>query len=136
MALTRHEHRRKMVVADANAIGDFYQTVGMTKEPMRTELQRKITEYAKLHLSIAAQPFEAARWEDAVRRNQTAQSEMEGIVSSIIDQGTPVTVPLMQTFNQLTSVGAEDRRSRGSSALERSIHAAVVRGCERGSRRL
>lgn len=142
MALTRHEHRRKMVVADANAIGDFYQTVGMTKEPMRTELQRKITEYAKLHLSIAAQPFEAARWEDAVRRNQTAQSEMEGIVSSIIDQGTPVTVPLMQTFNQLTSVGAA-RIAAAEDLLPWSVVFmlllfavvnAVLDGYERGTR--
>lgn len=104
MALGRHEHRREMVVADANAIGDFYQTVSATKEPMRSQLQHKIREYANLHARIASSPYDASAWEDALRRNQAAQSEMEGMVSTIINQGTPVAVPLMQTFNQLTSI--------------------------------
>ncbi len=107
MALSRHEHRREMVVADANAIGDFYQTVGATREPMRTQLQHRIREYVELHARIASEPYDASAWEDAIRRNQAAQSEMEAMVSTIINQGTPVAVPLMQTFNQLTSVSTE-----------------------------
>lgn len=144
MALSRHEHRREMVVADANAIGDFYQTVSTTKEPMRTQLHQKIREYAELHARIVGSaPYDAPVWEDAIRRNQAAQSEMEGMVSTIINQGTPVAVPLMQTFNQLTSVStariaaAEDLLP-WSVVLMLALFAvvnAVLNGSEWGTRK-
>ena len=35
MSLGKHDHRREMVVADSNAIGDFYTCVSLLKEPVR-----------------------------------------------------------------------------------------------------
>ena len=48
MALQKHDHRRQMVVAESNAIGDFYTCAGLLREPLRDELQAVIRSYAQL----------------------------------------------------------------------------------------
>ncbi len=39
MSLGKHQQRHLMVVADGNAIGDFYVTAGLLDEPVRSKLQ-------------------------------------------------------------------------------------------------
>ena len=39
MSLAKHDHRRDMMVADSNAIGDFYTCARMLKETVQTKLQ-------------------------------------------------------------------------------------------------
>lgn len=107
MSLTRHEHRRAMVVADANAIGDFYQCAGVVSDPVRTDLRHKIRQFTELHGQIARQPYRRGGWEDALRHNQRIQNDIEELVVKAINEGTPIAVPLMQTFNQLTSTSTE-----------------------------
>src|SRR5450759_963962 len=48
MSLSRHERRLSMVVADSNAIGDFYTCAGLLNEPIRTKLQTIVRQYACL----------------------------------------------------------------------------------------
>ena len=43
MALGRHDDRRLTVVAESNAIGDFYSCASLLKEPHRTALQSVYT---------------------------------------------------------------------------------------------
>ena len=38
MSIAKHDQRRLAVVADANAIGDFYTCASLLKEPTRTRL--------------------------------------------------------------------------------------------------
>src|SRR3954453_24157831 len=52
MALGRHDSRRLAVVADSNAIGDFYTCASLLKNPHRTKLQEVIREYANLRLEM------------------------------------------------------------------------------------
>ena len=42
-SIAKHDQRQLAVVADANAIGDFYTCATLLKEPSRTKLQTVIT---------------------------------------------------------------------------------------------
>jgi hypothetical protein len=42
MSIAKHDQRRLAVVADSNAIGDFYTCASLLKEPSRTNLQAVI----------------------------------------------------------------------------------------------
>src|SRR3954469_13456812 len=50
MTLERHEHRRLAVVAQANAIGDFYTCATLIAEPERSALQQALRGYAQHEL--------------------------------------------------------------------------------------
>src|SRR6516162_4212566 len=52
MSLGKHDHRREMVVADSNAIGDFYTCVSLLKEPVRGKLQALVRQYVEHRLSV------------------------------------------------------------------------------------
>jgi len=39
MSLGRHDQRRAMAIAESNAIGDFYTSASLLKEPNRSQLQ-------------------------------------------------------------------------------------------------
>jgi hypothetical protein len=45
ISLARHEQRRQMAVIDSNAIGDFYTTVSLLKEPEREKLREVVRRY-------------------------------------------------------------------------------------------
>jgi hypothetical protein len=49
MSLSRHERRMLMVLADSNAIGDFYTGASLLKEPVRTKLQSVVRSWALLN---------------------------------------------------------------------------------------
>src|ERR1700691_5102129 len=57
MSLTRHDRRQSMVVADSNAISNFYTCANLLQEPLRTNLLTIIHDYAQLHLQMAKQQF-------------------------------------------------------------------------------
>src|SRR3954447_1362599 len=50
MTLERHEHRRLAVVAQANAMGDFFTCATLLPRTERAELQKAIREYAQHEL--------------------------------------------------------------------------------------
>jgi hypothetical protein len=52
VSISKHDQRRLAVVADSNAIGDFYTCATLLKEPVRTELQNVIREYAELRVGL------------------------------------------------------------------------------------
>src|SRR5579883_2826737 len=47
LSLARHDQRRAMVVAESNAIGDFYTCASLLKGTTRVRLQKVIQEYAQ-----------------------------------------------------------------------------------------
>ena len=56
-ALVKHDQRRLMVVADSNAIGDFYTCASLLKEPLRTRLRRVIHDYAALRIDLSKRAY-------------------------------------------------------------------------------
>jgi len=95
-----------MVVADSNAIGDFYTCASLLKDPVRTQLQAVVRQYAALHLKMARQRLDRSAWENALRSNRILQYEMTKLVSDALNQGTPIAVPLTNTLDGVSSASA------------------------------
>ena len=103
MALNRHDSRREAVVADSNAIGDFYTCATLLKDPIRSKLQDVIREYSHLRLEMARGRVPASRQEAALQECNDLQSRMTALVAEALQEGTPIAIPLTNTLNNLTS---------------------------------
>jgi hypothetical protein len=99
MSLSRHDQRRLMVVTDANAIGDFYTCASLLKDPVRGRLQAVVRRYTESRLAMGRSRLN----EEQLQELQEMQSEMQDLVKQAVDGGTPVTVPLVNTLNEVTS---------------------------------
>jgi hypothetical protein len=106
MSLAKHDNRRDMVVADSNAIGDFYTCAGMLKEPVRTKLQTVIREYLRLRVEVVRKRVDHAALEEFLRQSQQLQAQMTDLTIEAVNEGTPIAVPLTNTLNALTSSNA------------------------------
>jgi len=106
ISLARHEQRRQMAVTDSNAIGDFYTTVGLLKEPERGELRSVLRRYVEHRLSVARGTHDDAALQQRLDEIRQMHDQMEALVQQAVDQGTPVVVPLVNTLNALTSAHA------------------------------
>jgi hypothetical protein len=103
MALVKHDQRRLMVVADGNAIGDFYTCASLLNEPVRTKLQTVIHNYTRLRLELTGQRPDEAMLESALGQMQLMQGQMTVLVDQALAAGTPIAVPLTNTLNGITS---------------------------------
>jgi hypothetical protein len=99
MSLSRHDQRRLMVVSEGNALGDFYTCASLLNEPVRGQLQAIIREYTEHRLTLAHSHLD----EPALKQIQDMQNRMQSLVKQAVDAGTPVTVPLVNTLNEVTS---------------------------------
>jgi len=103
MSISKHDQRRMAVVADSNAIGDFYTCATLLKEPTRTKLQGVIREYTELRLGLAQSQIDNAELENALPRMQQAHAQMTELVAQALSDGTPIAVSLTNTLNEVTS---------------------------------
>jgi hypothetical protein len=106
MSLGRHDQRRAAVVADSNAIGDFYTCATLLKEPSRSQLQSVIREYARSRLETARGEQSDAEAAQTQKRCHEMHARMTEIVGAALVEGTPIAVPLTNTLNNLTSSNA------------------------------
>src|SRR5437660_5927024 len=79
MALGRHDQRRLAVVAESNSIADFYTCATLLKEPIRSQLQDVIRDYAHKQLDPLTQCVPEAREDKAHQHSQAMQTRMTAI---------------------------------------------------------
>ncbi|MGE5192597.1 MAG: hypothetical protein ACM3U2_08855 [Deltaproteobacteria bacterium] len=103
MSLVKHEQRRQMVVTDSNAIGDFYTSVSLLKEPVRGKLQAVVRQYVEHRLSLTQTTLDEATFQRRLGEIQEMHHQMQSLVKEAVDGGTRVVVPLVNTLNALTS---------------------------------
>jgi hypothetical protein len=103
VSIGKHDQRRLAVVADSNAIGDFYTCATLLKEPARTKLQSVIREYAELRLHLAQGRIDSVEFENALTRFQEMQGRMAEVVGQAVSDGTPIAIPLINSLNEVTS---------------------------------
>jgi hypothetical protein len=103
MSIARHDQRRLAVVADSNAIGDFYTCASILKEPSRTKLQGVIRQYAQLRLDLARGALRSSDLENALVKSDQLHARMTEIVAQAVSDGTPIAVSLTNTLNAVTS---------------------------------
>jgi hypothetical protein len=103
MSLVKHEGRRQMSVADSNAIGDFYTCASLLEDPQRGKLQALVRKYVEHRIALAEPETDEAAMQKALEEIALMHSEMQSLVKEAVDQGTPISTPLVNTFNGLTS---------------------------------
>ncbi|MGH7988442.1 MAG: hypothetical protein ACREQX_19440 [Candidatus Binataceae bacterium] len=102
-SIAKHDERRLAVVADSNAIGDFYTCAGLLREPTRTELRSIIQQYAQLRLDLPRTRLDNAKLEEALFRFDRLQDQMTQLVGRALADGTPIAVPLANDLNEVSS---------------------------------
>ena len=100
MSLGKHDQRRQVVVAESNAISDFYTCATLLEPPVRENLQSVVREYAKLRLASAG--ARESELDASLARFDQMQNAMIDLVARAIHEGTPIAVPLTNTLNALT----------------------------------
>jgi hypothetical protein len=106
MTLGWHNERRLAVVAESNAIGDFYTCASLLPEPRRAKLQQVIREYAQQELAAQEKSRLPADDESAMQRRRESYNRMTELVEEAIREGTPIAFPLTNTLNNVTSTNA------------------------------
>jgi hypothetical protein len=106
MALGRHDQRRLAVVAESNAIGDFYTCASLLNEPYRSRLQDVIRDYAKLQLATPYERLPEADEKKATERSLELYARMTDIVGEAIAADTPIAFALANTLNNVSSTNA------------------------------
>src|SRR6516225_6501253 len=120
ISLARHEQRRQMAVTDSNAIGDFYTTASLIKEPPRGRLQAAVRRYVEHRLALPKTIVDEASLQRSLDEIREMHGQMQALVQEAVDGGTPVVVPLVNTLNALTSSHAA-RLAAGRDRLQPSI---------------
>ena len=121
MALSKHDYRRVMVVAESSAIGDFYTCASLLKGPVRTKLRSLIHDYTALRVDLAKHPYDEARFERALRQFQQMHHQMAELVSEAIDNGTPIAGSLANSLNAVT-----DNHAARIAAITDSLPTAII----------
>jgi hypothetical protein len=103
VSFAKYDQRRLAVVADSNAIGDFYTCASLLKEPFRTRLQGALRQYVKLRLEVSNGPLQDSYVQRALARFDRLHDEMTQTVYQALSDGTPIAVPLTNTLNGVTS---------------------------------
>jgi len=103
VSISKHDQRRLAVVADSNAISDFYTCATLLREPTRTKLQGVIREYTELRLRLAREHISDSELETALVQFQQMHSQMTDLVGQALTDGTPIAVSLTNTLNEVTS---------------------------------
>jgi hypothetical protein len=103
VSISKHDQRRLAVVADSNAIGDFYTCATLLNEPIRTELRRTIRDYTELRVNLARRATDNAELDTALVRFAQMQGRMSELVGQALRNGTPIAVSLTNTLNEVTS---------------------------------
>jgi hypothetical protein len=106
IALGRYDQRRLAVVAESNAIGDFYTCASLLKEPYRSSLQDVIRDYAQVQLDTPHETLIGADEKKATQRSRERFARMTDIVNEAIAAGTPIALSLTNTLNNVTSSNA------------------------------
>jgi hypothetical protein len=102
MAIAKHDQRRLMV-ADSNAIGDFYNCASLLNEPVRTKLQTVIRDYISLRSQLTGRKLDESALESALVQMQQMQNQMIALVGQALLAGTPIAVSLTNALNGVSS---------------------------------
>ncbi len=104
ISISKHDQRRTLaVVADSNAIGDFYTCANLLKDPAKTQLQSLIRQYAELRVRLAQSRIDDAQLDVALVEFQHMQDQMTQMVAQALLDGTPIAVSLTNALNAVTS---------------------------------
>jgi hypothetical protein len=141
LAIVKYDQRRTTLLADTNAIGDFFTCASLIKEPVRTKLRSVIRDYTELRVELSGRRIDEAMLENALGQMQQMQFQMTALVDQALVAGTPIAGSLTNTLTGLISNHASrlaairDRLPTGVVALllVTAVVASMLVGREQGA---
>jgi hypothetical protein len=103
LALAEHQQRRQRAIDDANAIGNFYTCASMLDEPLRGQLQHLVRRYLERRVLLGHAHGKKAALNRALPVFSQMHAEMQRLVREAVMQKSPVTIPLVNNLNEVTS---------------------------------
>ncbi len=103
MALTKYDQKRLSVVAEANAVNDFFDTASLLDGPIRDELQRAVRDYAKLRVTSTGHELDEQSFQKDLADTRASDENVHRLVRAAVAERPPVVVPLVITYNDMTS---------------------------------
>lgn len=106
MSLGKHDQRRDMLLQHSNSIGDFATCADMLPEPHSAQLLLQIKGYLQLLLTPLKDTSDQQAVNERLDILQTMQTDMQKTLKQSIAEKPVVAIPLVNTFNALTSAHA------------------------------
>jgi hypothetical protein len=103
LAMAQHQQRRQRAVDDANAIGNFYTCASLLDEPVRGQLQHLIHRYLERRVLLGHAHGKEAALVRELPVFSRMHAEMQALVREAVIQKSPVTIPLVNNLNEVTS---------------------------------
>ena len=103
MALNRYDDRRQAMVAETNAIGDLYTNASLLPEPHRSKFQTLLANYTSRRLDGRRRRDLRSEPERVTREAQRMHAQATDIVATMVEEHSPIAVPLVNTLNAVTS---------------------------------
>lgn len=129
LALERHEHRRALVVAEANAISTFAHRVELLDAPMRAAIHRRLLAYAEARVRVGNLPASAARTTARAESDRLAAAlNAQTIAAARLESKPAVTSLVMQALDTMGDVATE-RRATIDAVLPESVIGLLALYC-------
>lgn len=103
MSLSKHDQRRLMMANDANCISDFTSTAAVLKPQHRDAILPAMKNYVALLVTPVSNAADEKQVQQRLQEIEHHQETVLNLVRAAIQEGTPVAVPLMVTYNSFTS---------------------------------
>jgi len=88
-AISRHEARKRAVIAEANALGTAFLRSGLVEEPGRTELRTALLDYARTRKSDRNVKMTVERLESLLQQSWAAKAKLWPATERIVHGATP-----------------------------------------------
>ncbi len=113
-SLGKQNQRQQLVVADTNAIREFYNYTTMLNEPTKSSFRQLIREYTRLRIDLS-DLLDQPSFDDALRRSDQIQAQMNELVGQVVMDGTPLAAVLIGAFGRI----ADSADARLAAAVDR-----------------
>lgn len=105
-----------MIVEHANTIGDC---AAMQKEPVCTQLREFLRKYVAHLVTARKSSVTEADLQRVLEIDEQMHNDMQSLMKVAIDDGTPIAVPLVNTFNDVTSSHDADDATQPARSVGR-----------------
>lgn len=129
MALERHEHRRSLVVAEANAISTFAHRVALIDPPMRARVLKRLVAYGEARVRVGELPAGPARTAARGASDRLSAALVAETIAAAQAEPKPVIISLVMHALDTMSDVATERRATIDALLPDSVLALLALYC-------
>ena len=104
--VSRYEHRKQSVIADANALGTAFLRADMVAEPSRTELKKALFDYARARAIKTGKAFDQEQNRKFIQQSSRAQAKLWPAIRKILGQKqpSPIETSLVAAVNDIIDI--------------------------------